>query len=140
MKKTYPSKIDNTIITFILLVLGVVTAIFLKERIWFAALFLSIFFALIIYSLSTIQYQIQDNFLIIRTFHYQIYKLDIFNLLSITETNNPLSAPAASFDRLDLRFKISGSILVSPKNKEAFIQDLLTINPEISIKRKNKKS
>ena len=43
---------------------------------------------------------------------------------TVTPTSNPLSSPALSLDRLQINYGRWGSIMISPKDKEAFIQDL----------------
>jgi len=65
-------------------------------------------------------------------------KIDITTIREIKETNNPLSSPAASLDRLDIRYGRSGSVLISPKDKQKFVQALLDIHPEIVVKWKKK--
>jgi len=54
------------------------------------------------------------------------------DIRKIEETNNPLSAPALSIDRLEIHFNKFDSLLISPKNKKDFIADLQQINPEIN--------
>ena len=65
-------------------------------------------------------------------------KIDITSIREIKETNNPLSSPAASLDRLDIRYGRSGSVLISPQRKEEFVNKLLKIHPEIVVKWKKK--
>ncbi|EEG77094.1 PH domain-containing protein [Dethiobacter alkaliphilus] len=42
-------------------------------------------------------------------------------ITSVRPTRNPLSAPASSVDRLEIHHK-KGSVLVSPRNKQQFLQ------------------
>jgi hypothetical protein len=60
--------------------------------------------------------------------------IDIHSIRKIEESNSPLSSPAASFDRLEIIYNKYDSILISPKDKHSFIQDILKINPSIEIK------
>jgi hypothetical protein len=57
----------------------------------------------------------------------------------ISETHNPLSAPATSLDRLEIVFGRNDSILISPKQKLEFIKHIQSINPgvEVRMKRRN---
>ena len=57
--------------------------------------------------------------------------LDIEKIISISKTNNPISAPAASLDRIELRYGEFGSVIISPKDEIAFVKDLTIINPNI---------
>jgi len=61
-------------------------------------------------------------------------KIDISSIRKIEATNNIISSPAASFDRLEIFYKTYESIIVSPKNKDEFLSDLTRINPKIEIK------
>ncbi len=59
-------------------------------------------------------------------------ELDIVKIVSIRPTRSIISAPAASLDRLEIRFGKFDSVVVSPKDQEGFISALQKINPEIS--------
>jgi hypothetical protein len=54
----------------------------------------------------------------------------ISTITKIEETYNPLSAPAASIDRLGITHG-GGYLLISPKDKAGFITHLQQINPGI---------
>ena len=56
----------------------------------------------------------------------------------ITETNNPLSAPATSLDRLAISYNNGDTVLISPKDKSAFINDLVRVNSNIEVVFKKK--
>lgn len=58
---------------------------------------------------------------------------DLRELKSLRPTHNPLSAPAASLDRLELKFTRYRDILISPKDKAGFIALVKAINPEVRI-------
>ncbi len=61
--------------------------------------------------------------------------IDIKTIKEISETNNPISAPATSLDRIEIKYGKNRSIIISPKKKEEFIDDLIKINPAIAIKK-----
>jgi len=46
----------------------------------------------------------------------------IKDIKSIKKTRNPLSSAALSIDRIEIRYGYSGIVLISPKNKEQFIE------------------
>jgi hypothetical protein len=60
--------------------------------------------------------------------------IDIHQIKRIEETNSPLSSPAASFDRIEITYNKFDSVIISPKEKLGFIQDILQINPSIEVK------
>ena len=49
-----------------------------------------------------------------------------------------ISSAAASLDRLEILYDTFGSVLVSPKEKMGFIDQLKEINPSIEVKLKEK--
>ena len=64
----------------------------------------------------------------------------INTIYKISETYNPLSSPAGSIDRLEIKYNKSESVLISPKDKNAFINDLILVNPNIEVQyRRDKK-
>lgn len=88
-------------------------------------------FVLIIALMTSTRYKIDGNLLRIYVLVFQYKPIDITTITQIKETNNPLSAPAASLDRLELK-QDTKSILVSPKDKQGFIASLQRINPNIN--------
>ena len=59
--------------------------------------------------------------------------IEIKTIRKITETYNPLSSPAASIDRIEIFYNKFDSVLISPKKKKEFIEDILKINPNIEV-------
>lgn len=59
---------------------------------------------------------------------------DINNIRSISKTNNPISSPAPSLDRLELTYGKFDLIIISPKDKTGFAKELRKINPKIENK------
>ena len=62
-----------------------------------------------------------------------LFKKDvkIQDIKSIYKTNTIMASPAASFDRLEIKFDKFDSVVISPENKVDFLNDLLKINPNI---------
>lgn len=50
--------------------------------------------------------------------------IPLSSISSVTETRNPLSGPAFSLDRLEIKYDDNKFILISPKDKPAFMADL----------------
>lgn len=59
-------------------------------------------------------------------------QIKISSIRQIKETNNPISSPALSLDRIEIKFDKYNSVLISPKEKEMFIKHLQQINPGIA--------
>lgn len=136
--RIYRSKIGLGLVAFVGIVLLIVFAIMIVNQIWVGFLINLITTLFIAYTLLTTQYTINKNKIRIQCGFLYYETLTINNIISITETRNPLSSPAASLDRLELKLKNSYSILISPKEKNEFIDHILQINPAIIINVKNK--
>ena len=85
-----------------------------------------------------IKYKIDGENLNISCGIFGNQNIDINTIIKISETNDVSSSPAASIDRLEIRYNENETVLVSPKNKKGFIMNLLEINPNIEVNyRKN---
>jgi hypothetical protein len=60
-------------------------------------------------------------------------KAEIQKITSVKRTRNPLSSPALSTDRLEIKYGKWDFVLISPKNEERFCEILLEKNPQIMI-------
>ncbi|MHC5309684.1 PH domain-containing protein [Myroides sp. LJL116] len=93
------------------------------------ALFVCCLLALLIYN---IRYVIDNNTLKI---YYGIpflsMQIDISQITSIKKTKSVLAAPAASLDRIAINYGGFNPIVISPKDTQSFVKDLLKINPNI---------
>lgn len=60
-------------------------------------------------------------------------KIDIHSIKRIFKTNNPLSSPALSLDRIAIVYNKYDEVLISPKFKKEFVDELLKIKPSIIV-------
>ena len=61
--------------------------------------------------------------------------IDIKTIKSVSKSNNPLSSPALSLKRLEIKYGNNFDyVLISPNNRQEFVNDLLAINPDIVVK------
>jgi hypothetical protein len=92
---------------------------------------------LLIWIWFTTYYVIQENSLIVRSaFIHKI--IPIHDIKSIRKTFNPLSSPALSLNRLEIQYGTYNRVLISPENREQFLEELVKLNPSIRIDIKNK--
>jgi hypothetical protein len=126
--KIYRSKIDwwLMLIVYGAFVYPVVDGIRTKQYI------LSLVFVGIILLISFLFYNTRytiegENLLIWRT------KIDINSIRKVYKTRNPLSSPALSLDRLAIVYNKFDEVLISPVERDDFIQELLKINPNIVV-------
>ena len=81
-------------------------------------------------------YVIDGEFLIVKSGIIFNKKIDINSVRSIRETKSLLSAPALSFDRLEVNWGKYTGVVISPKEKKKFIEHMTKINPEIAVQMK----
>ena len=91
---------------------------------------LILFFAL--FSLFDIRYTIHNNILSVKCGMLLTTNYDINQIRKIKDTNSILAAPAASLDRIEIYFiQQKTPLIISPKDKNDFIRNLQSINPNI---------
>jgi hypothetical protein len=127
--KIYKSKVDWWLVVPILAVFGfpVVDGVLSKEymlSVVFITL-LAFFWILAV----TLKYKIDGEMLSIwRT------KIDIKTIRKVYATRNPLSSPALSINRIAIVYNKYDEVLISPKDRADFINELLKVNPNIEVK------
>ncbi|WP_297692416.1 PH domain-containing protein [uncultured Eudoraea sp.] len=137
--KKYPSKISHGLVLIILVIIIGSTIPMVSPPIWPGLLINLMVLVFIFYLLLNTYYVISGNFLVVKSGFIVNKKIDITTIRIVSETNNIISAPAASFDRLNIVYKQHNSILISPRDKTEFIDHLKRINPKIVIQYKSKK-
>ena len=137
MKKVYKSGISYWLLSIVLLVLSTVSVLLYLDGVpWIALLLILALFLFILQLFVNTYYVIEKEMLKIRAGFLYKLDLDIQQIKRIEETSSPLSSPAASFERLEIIYNKFDSVIISPKEKQLFIQDILQINPSIEIKYK----
>ncbi len=135
MTKVYKSKIGIELVIPLILIFGTVLFLFVSEkRSWIGvAIILPVIF-FVIHIFATTNYTINGNSLIVKSGFIFNKTIDINTIKKISETNNPISSPAASIDRLELLYGKYESVLISPKQKQDFINNILLLNPNVEVK------
>jgi len=126
--KIYKSKVDWWLIVLFGGVFGypIIQGILTNEY-FLSVLFAFVLFLFFLFS-KTIKYKIEgENLMIWYT------KIEIKSIRKIYRTKNPLSSPALSLDRIAIVYNKYDEILISPKERNEFIDELLKINPGIEI-------
>ncbi|WP_188506475.1 PH domain-containing protein [Parapedobacter pyrenivorans] len=78
-------------------------------------------------------YIINSDQLIIRSGMLYRKRVAISSIRKVKATRNPISSPAPSLDRLEIFYNKFDSVIISPKDKAAFIASLIKLNPEIEV-------
>lgn len=132
--KQHASKIDFWIVGLLLLIFGIPIFRLVSEKEWLGVFVMSSIFLVIVSFMKSFRYYIGNKTLMMKTAFYR-KEIEVSSIRKITALKNVLSTPfATSFDRLEIFYNKYDSVIVSPKNKEAFIKDLLGINAEIEVK------
>lgn len=132
--KIYKSKISIGLTAFLLILFTFIGYEMFSESFNFlAVIFFIVPILFCIYVFISIKYTITDSNLNIKAGFLVNWDIDIATIQKISETNNIMSSPAASLDRLEIIYNKYNSIIISPQRKKQFISDLLAINPNIEV-------
>lgn len=88
--------------------------------------------ALVVSVVFSIRYEISGDKLRVVCCWIFIETFDIHKITSVKPTRTILSSPAASLDRIEVRAG-RRSVVISPRDKQAFVGHLLAVNPAISV-------
>lgn len=80
------------------------------------------------------EYTISEDMLHVKSGFLVNKKIDVKTIRKIEHSKSIISAPALSRDRLLLIYNKFDDILISPNEKQEFIDELLKINPNIEVK------
>ena len=137
MAKRFNSKMGLEIIIPVVLVLVLTGALAASDGAWLVVPINLVVFAFVFILFRGTYYTINGNQLIIKAGFLFNKTLEISEVTKITETYNPLSAPAASLDSLEIKYNKTYE-LISPKDKDGFIAEMISLNPQIEVKRRKK--
>lgn len=130
----YKSKIDKVLVafTFGVTAIAVLPLVFISFR-WWYLLFAIGMFSFLAYVFTHTLYETNGDVLEIRCGFMQKTKYDIKNIRKISKCDSWESAPALSTDRIRITFSDSKYVIISPKKKTEFINELLGKNKEIIV-------
>jgi hypothetical protein len=126
--KTYRSKIDWWLILLILGIFGYPIVEGIQTNQYGLSITMISILIVIFWMFSKIKYVIEGTMLKVWW-----VKIDIHSIKRIYKTNNPLSSPALSLDRIAIVYNKYDEVLISPKLKKEFVEKLLKINPSINV-------
>lgn len=138
MTKIYKSKIGLEIILILVATFGSIAVAMVIDGDYSLLVINVILVGIITYIFWKTEYKISGTNLNVKCSFLVNEDIDISTIQRIKETYNPISAPAASIDRLEITYNYCDTILISPKHKKEFIARLKLINPTISVNYRNK--
>ena len=129
--KVYPSK-KGFIIYAVLALLIIVEISYVFHKLYLPALLCLGLTGVIVFPIVfNTCYTISNNILKIKSGFLLNRSIPIESIKKIVPCHTILSAPALSFDRLEVFYNQYDSVVISPENKDDFIADLQKINPAI---------
>ncbi|WKK77955.1 PH domain-containing protein [Marivirga salinae] len=136
MNKKYPSKVSYGLLIFIFVIFFAPFIFDLidngfEQNILVKMVFPIILYGFILYLFFSTAYTIDDGLLKIKFGFFSFRSIDINEITEISKTDNILSSPAPSFDRIEIKYGKFGSVIISPRNKISFTKDLVQLNPKI---------
>lgn len=136
--RKYKSKIGLGIVLFIAIVLGGTSTLMIINKAWPGLIINLALIGFVSYLFTSTYYVINGNDLTVKCGFFFKSTIKIDKIKTIKETNNPLSSPAISLDRIVIYYNKSDSVMISPKNKIDFINQLVKINNKIEVFLKKK--
>jgi hypothetical protein len=134
MKKVFPSKVDNAVLILFVVTSIPAIAVGIKEKEWMVFVIMLFSFVFVLYLLYDTNYAITQGNLKVHSGFIVNKNIPIAAIKSIKKTDSILSAPASSFtDRIEVFYRESKSIIISPKEKQAFVEELLKQQPGIAV-------
>ena len=131
--KTYPSAIYWWLwIPIYTLIIGQGIFIALEGDLWVFAFHLLL--GLIIYFLvMRMRYVLTADELFIHVGPFLYSRIDLLSIRRMELSNNPLSSPAASLKRLAIYYNKWGYVLISPKNRDEFMDEVWKRKAQLEI-------
>ncbi|MEO4007057.1 PH domain-containing protein [Flavobacterium sp. CAU 1735] len=130
----YQSKIDSGVILILSMGLLIPGMVFIAKGAWPGLLIILLVAIFIAYLMRQTKYTITDTTLVVRSGFLVHIKIAISDIVSVSKTDSILSAPANSItDRIEIKYQGKKSVIISPKERDAFLNQLLKINPNIQV-------
>lgn len=133
MTTVYKSKKGLGILIPLGSILGGTLGMMAYLQIWLGVVFLGLLLLFVLHLFSTTFYTVERDILKIKSGFFYNQSIPIASIKKIESTRNPLSAPALSLDRLEIRYGTWDSVLVSPRDQRAFARHLKEVNPYIEL-------
>jgi len=139
MTKTYYSKISYVLLIIVFVVFFAPLVLFainktLNTKLLFTILGLVITYGFIVYLFFNTKYSITESFLKVSCGIFNYKPIAIASIKTISNSRSLMSSPAASFDRISITYGKWEEIIISPRDKKAFVNHLKSQNSNIKIK------
>lgn len=141
MKRVFRSKVGLELLAPLVIIMTTVVVLLLMSGAYaWTVLVIPVLTAVFItHMFLTTYYTITGDELRIRCGFLMNIQISIATITRIKETSDPTSAPATSLDRLRIEYGNQKSILISPKEKQAFIDMIQSLNNAVAVKYKKRR-
>lgn len=133
MAKRYNSAINAWLAGYVMLILGGTTVLFVIKIVWIGLLINIPLIAWLLHMGYNTYYIIENGTLYITCGLFYKEQFLVADIIQVRATNNPLSSPALSMERLEIQCKDKKTVMISPRQKTDFIQELIRLNPQIKV-------
>jgi len=125
----FPSKIDRWLLALIAAPLGVSVAVVISallthpplEAVLIMVGVEALVLGFISWTFRSTRYLVTDREVIVRSGPFR-WRIEIDKIESIVPSRSPISSPAMSLDRLQIRYSRGRSLLVSPEDRIGFLE------------------
>lgn len=129
----YPSAVSRGLLLFLAVSLGVPLGLAMRDGNGWAAAILLLTGGAVVAMLYSTSYRFAPPHLEIRSGFYRL-RVPVAEISEVRKSTSLLSAPAAGFDRLEIRWGRRQSVLISPRDRAGFLLRLQHENPNIHFK------
>ena len=132
----YYSKVSYTLLIVVFVVFfGPLIPNYIDEgfnsNMFLMTLALIILFGFVLHMFLNTTYKIEKGKLYIKCGFFNYNPVNIGEMKKVSKSSNIISSPAASFDRTEITYGKFDELIISPKYKTKFVEDLQKINPGI---------
>ena len=132
----YYSKVSYTLLIVVFIVFfGPLIPNYIDEgfnsNMFLMTLALIILFGFVLHMFFNTTYKIEKGKLYIKCGFFNYNPVNIGEMKKVSKSSNIISSPAASFDRIEITYGKFDELIISPKYKTKFVEDLQKINPGI---------
>ena len=132
--KIYKSKIDVWLVVLFFMMMLLPTIFTLIDVFsWTMVVLEGLLLLLVSILLFNTKYIIEGEYLYVKCGFLPKEKCSISQIVKIKNTRSIISAPAISLDRIEIKLNNRQQLIISPLDKEEFINHLRAINPNIIV-------
>ena len=132
----YYSKVSYTLLIVVFIVFfGPLISNFIQDSFNYnlniITIFLIILYGFILHIFFNTTYRIEKEILHIKCGFIKYRPVNIMEMKKVYKSSNIISSPAAKFDRIKITYGKFDELIISPRHKIKFVEDLQKTNPNL---------